>query len=102
MRALAEELAAALHQEAATDDILRVLKNSRLIQDLELELSKALQQQTASAEVLKTISRSTFDLPTVLNDLVASALRLCNSTYGGISVREGNRLRVVAVVGSPE
>jgi two-component system, NtrC family, sensor kinase len=103
---LAEELAAALCQESATDEFMRVIMSSRLYKEFESrssQLSQALERETATADVLRTISRSTVDLPTVLNALVASALRLCNSSYGGISLREGDRLRVAAVVGgSPE
>ena len=63
------------------------------------ELSAALQQQAATADILKIISGSNIDLAQVLNALVATAARLCGATFGGIFLREGGRLRGGATIG---
>src|SRR6204780_247722 len=73
------------------------IENTRLLS----ELRQSLEQQTATADVLRVISSSPGELEPVFQAMLENATRICEAKFGSMLLRDGDRLRRVAIHNAP-
>jgi GAF domain-containing protein len=71
------------------------------VDELRRELAEAHRREAATAEVLKVISRTTFDLQKIFENLVESAAHLCRAEKANIWRLQDDRIQYVAASGFP-
>ena len=86
------------------DQAVIAIENVRLFDEVQQrtdDLAESLQQQTATADVLKVISRSTFDLQTVLDTLLEFGRAAVRRRHGTITQTKGDAFYRSVAYGFP-
>src|SRR5256885_8103559 len=83
-------------------DLRRELAEARRkLDERTAERDEALAQQTATAEVLGVINASPGDLAPVFEAMLEKATRVCDATFGMMSLYDGERFQRVAAQNVP-
>jgi PAS domain S-box-containing protein len=69
---------------------------NQAITEAHAQVTEALEQQTATAEILRVISSSPTDVQPIFDAIVASAVRLCDASFGGVLRFDGELLHIAA------
>jgi GAF domain-containing protein len=88
--------------ETFADQAVIAIENVRLFDEVQArnrEVSEALEQQTATSEILKVIAASPTDIQPVLQVVVESATRFCDTYDAIVHLAEGEQLVVRAHCG---
>jgi len=80
------------HNSSATNHETEVVRLAR-------ELHEAREQQKATSEVLRVISSSPGELEPVFKAMLENAARICEASYGGMWLREGDGFQTVEFYG---
>src|SRR5262249_39688858 len=87
------------------DQAVIAIENVRLFKELEArnrDLTEALERQTATSDILQIISSSPTDIQPVFDAIIRSAVTLCEATFGGLHLFDGEEITLTAHSEIPE
>ena len=87
------------------DQAVIAIENVRLFNELERrnrDLTEALERQTATSDILQIISSSPTEVQPVFDVIIRSAVTLCDASFGGLHLFDGEQITLDAHSGLPE
>ena len=81
------------------DQAVIAIENARLLSALKAknaDLTEALEQQTATNRILQVIASSPTDIKPVFDAIIRSAVRLCDASFGGLLLFDGEQISLTA------